>query len=99
MPHTSSGQIEQRSGNSVSRDTCDPAEDDHVHYDRQGGLDDKPDRTEDGLLVLGDDVALDEKGDEVSVLPEFLQVNLKEVILGLDDSGPLLRRLCFLIHS
>lgn len=94
MPHASTRKIEQRPWYPVGRDAGDAAEDDHVHDHRQSGLHDKPDRAEDGLLVLCDYVSLDEKGDEIPVLPEFLKINLEEAGLRLDDSRPLPGFLC-----
>ena len=69
MPQTGTGEVEQRSGNSVGRNACDTSEYDHVRYDREGGLYNEPDRPQDGLLVLCDDVALDEQTAEVTVAP------------------------------
>ena len=69
LPEAGTGQVEQRPGNAVGRDAGDAAEHDHVHDDREGGLDHVPHRPQDGLLVLGDDIALDEQGTEVPVGP------------------------------
>ena len=69
LPEAGTGQVEQRTGNAVSRDAGDAAEHDHVHDDREGGLDHVPDRAQDSLLVLGDDVPLDKQGTEVPVGP------------------------------
>ena len=69
LPEAGTGQIEQRPGDAVSGNAGDAAEHDHIHNDREGGLDHVPDRTQDGLLVLGDDIALDEQGTQVPVGP------------------------------
>ena len=69
VPHAGTGEVEQRPGNAVGRDAGDAAEYDHVHQDRKGRLDHEPDRSEDRLLVLGDDVALDKQGTKVPVIP------------------------------
>lgn len=89
LPHTSSGQVEKRPRNSVRRDAGDASENYHVHYHRQRRLYYVPYRTEYGLLVLGDDITLDEKGYEVAILPDLTKVHLEEAVPGLDDSGPL----------
>ena len=90
VPHTGSGEVEERPGYSVGRDAGDAAEHDHVHDDGQGRLHDEPDRSQDGLLVLGDDIALDEETAEVPVLPEFLEVHREEFVFRLDDDVPFL---------
>ena len=69
LPEAGTGQVEQRPGDAVGGDAGDAAEDDHVHDDREGGLDDVPDGAQDGLFVLGDDIALDEQGTQVPVGP------------------------------
>lgn len=55
--------IEQCLRNTIGTHLGDAAEDNHIHDDRQHRLDDVPQRTEDGLLVLNYDVSLDEQGD------------------------------------
>ena len=69
LPEASTRQVEQRPGDAVSGNAGDTAEDDHIHNDREGGLDHVPDGTQDGLLILGDDIALDEQGTQVPVGP------------------------------
>ena len=62
LPQAGTGEIEQRPRHPVRGNTGDTAEHDHVHDDRKGRLDDVPERSQDGLLVLGDDISLDEQG-------------------------------------
>ena len=69
VPHSRTRQIEQRPRNSVRRDAGNTTKDDHVHDDRQGGLDHKPRRTQDGLLILGNNIPLDKQGAQVPVSP------------------------------
>ena len=88
VPHRRTGEVEKRARDAVGRDPGDAAEDNHIHDDGQGGLHDKPDRAQDRLLVLGDDVALDEQGTEVAVGPQLLEVHGEELVLGLDDDVP-----------
>ena len=90
LPQAGSGEVEQRARHAVRGDAGDAAEHDHVHDDRQGRLNHIPDRTQDRLLVLGDDIALDEQRAQVAVPPEFLEVNGKEAVLRFDDKVPVL---------
>ena len=88
LPHAGARKVEERTGNAVGRDAGDAAEYYHIHYHRQRRLNHEPHWAEDGLLVLGDDVSLDEEGDEVAVLPDFLEVDLEEAVPWFDDRGP-----------
>ena len=69
LPEAGSRQIKERPRNTVGRNTGDAAEHNHVHDDREGRLDNEPEGSQDGLLVLGDDVPLDKQGTQVAVLP------------------------------
>ena len=69
VPHTGAGEVEEWPRHTVGRDAGDAAEYDHVHDDGEGRLHDEPDRSQYGLLVLGDDVALDKEAAQVPVLP------------------------------
>ncbi len=51
-------------------------------------LDEKPKRAEDCLLVSRGEVALDEQVAQVPVTPNLLPIDMKKVVLGLDDLGP-----------
>ena len=90
LPQAGTGEIEQRPRHSVRGNAGDTAEHDHVHDDRKGRLDDVPERSQDGLLVLGDDISLDEQGTKVPVCPQFLEVHRQEIILRFNDEVPLL---------
>lgn len=59
LPEADAAKIEQRLRNAIGRDSGDSAEDHHVHDDRKRRLDHEPERSEDCLLVLSDDVSLD----------------------------------------
>ena len=52
------------------------------------GLDEKPERAKDGLLVSRGEVALDQKIGQIAVAPDFLPIDVKKAVLGLDDLGP-----------
>ena len=41
------------------------------------------------MLVLRDDVALDKKGNQIPIVPQFLAIDLKQLVLRLNDCGPL----------
>ena len=64
------------------------AEDDGEDQGGEQGLDEVPGRTQDGLFVLGDKVAVDEEVDQVAIAPEFAELEVEEVTVGLDDLGP-----------
>ena len=89
LPQAGTGQIEERSRYAVGRDAGDAAEHDHVHDDRESRLDDEPERAQDGLLVLGDDISFDKQGAQVPVLPQFLEIHREETVLRFDDKIPL----------
>jgi len=55
--------VEQGLGYAVGAHLGNATEDDHIHDDGEDGLDDVPQRTEDGLLILYDNVTLDEQLD------------------------------------
>ena len=64
-----------------------PSECRHDHG--EGGLDDEPDRSQDRLLVLGDDVPLDKQAAKVPVGPQFLEIEREQFVLRFDDDVPL----------
>ena len=49
----------------------------------------KPERTKDGLLVNGDKITPDKQDDQVPVLPEILQAQIKPTTLGAEYGCPL----------
>ena len=77
--------VKQGLGNAVGTHLGDATEDHHVHNDGQDGLDDVPQGTEDGLLVLYDDVALDEQCYQVAIAPDFLKVHMPQLVVWGDD--------------
>jgi len=76
-------------GGTVGGDACQATEHEHVHDGGEDGLDDKPERTEDGLLIDGDDIAFDIHVVEVAVAPEVLYIYIKPTLLGSDFDGPI----------
>ena len=88
LPQAHAAEVEQGLRQPVGRNLGDAPEDHHVHQHRDGGLQDVPQGSEDGLLVLRRDVAPHEEARQVAVAPELLQVHLQQLLLGLDDGGP-----------
>ena len=60
------------------------AEDDREDHRGQQGLDDRPRRAEDRLLVQRREVALDKQHDQVAVLEGLLEVEVKQFVLRCD---------------
>lgn len=83
-PEDDACHIEEWLRGTIGTDACQTAEDEHVHDGGEDGLDDVPKGTEDGLLVLGDDVTLDVHDVEVAVVPEAFEVDVKEAAAGGD---------------
>ena len=98
LPKANTGQIEQRLRQSVGRDLSNTSENDHIHDGRHHGLNQEPKRSEDGLLVLGDDVSFDEEHHKVAVAPDLAEIHAKQFVLRLDDRGPFLLCLYVLFH-
>ena len=98
LPHAHAAKVKQGLRDAVGGDARDAAKHHHVHDDRQGGLDEPPQRAKDGLLVGHRDVALHKHRVEVAIVPYFLQVHLKKPVSRLDDGGPFLVFLFLLCH-
>jgi hypothetical protein len=87
-PDDGPGHVEEERRDAVGGQSGDPAED---HGEDNGGqqrLQQVPERAEDGLLVLRDEVAPDEQAHQVAVCPELAQVQVVPGALRLDDEGP-----------
>lgn len=89
-PANVTGHIKQGLGHAVGTHFGNTAEDNHVHDDGENGLDDIPQRSEDGLLVLYYNVTLDKKHDKVSVSPYLSEIYAPQLILWADNHGPIL---------
>ncbi len=87
-PADIAGHVEKDLRDAVRAHPGDAAEDKHVHQDRKDRLDQIPQRPEDGLLVLDDDVAPHEEPDQVAVAPDLPQVDLPQLLLRPDPEGP-----------
>lgn len=88
LPANNPCQIEERLGEAVGGDLRNPSKHHHIHYCRKRRLDKIPQRPQDGLFVLGDDVTPYKHRPEVAVLPDLGKVDMQELVLGLDYCGP-----------
>lgn len=77
-PKDDACQIEQCLWGTVGRDSCQATEYKHVHYGGKEWLDKIPERTENGLLVLGDDIALDIHDVEIAIVPEAFEIDVEK---------------------
>ena len=93
LPAQDTRKVEKRLRQSVGTDTGNAAKNDHIHHHSEQRLYKKPRRSENGLLVLSDYVALHKHAEQIAVLPDFFQINFKELVLGFYDGG------VFLFHS
>ena len=84
VPEGDARHIEQGLGDTVGRDACESTEDKHIHNSGEQGLDEVPRGTEDRLLVLRDDVALDIHTVEVAVVPQPLDIDVEPLLLRLN---------------
>lgn len=89
LPKTGSGEVEERPGYSIGRNAGYTTENYHIHYYGQRRLHHEPNRSQNGLFVLGDDVALDEQGTEVAVSPQLLEVNGQKFVFRFYLNVPL----------
>jgi len=85
IPEGDSGQVEQCSGYAIGTDLGDVAKNQDVDGGGEDGLHHKPDGTQDGLFVNGDDIPLNEHVEQVAVIPDFLEIDVECMPLGADD--------------
>lgn len=83
-PHTYACHIEQGLGHSIGGDACQSTEHEHIHDGGEHRLDEIPQRTEDSLLILRDDITLDVHTIEGLVTHKSLDVNVEPLLLWLD---------------
>ena len=76
-PQTNACEVKERLREPVGADFGDAAEHDHEHDGSHDGLDKEPQRAENGLLVLGNDIALHEHAVQIAVLPKFAKVHFE----------------------
>ena len=87
-PKADACEVKERLREPVGADFGDSAEHDHEHDCGHDGLDKEPQRSENGLLVPSDDVALYEHAVKIAILPKLPKINREQACLGLDNCGP-----------
>lgn len=76
VPKQDASHVEERLWGSIGADAGEATEHKHVHDGGEDRLDDIPQWAEDGLLVLGDDIALDVHDVEVTIAPETFDIDV-----------------------
>ncbi len=87
-PADIAGHVEKDLRDAVRTHLGDAAKDEHVHQDRKDRLDQIPQRPEDGLLVLDDDIAPHKEPYQVAVAPDLPQMDLPQLLVRTDPEGP-----------
>ncbi len=87
-PQHGAGVIEQEEGNAVGADFREVTEDEAVHDCGHQRIDNEPQWPQDGLLVLGDEITLDEKVDKIAVMDGFPDPKIKESAFRFKDESP-----------
>lgn len=88
IPQRDTGQIEQRGRNSIGADFGNVAKHDHVDQRGHDGLHKEPNRSQDGLLINGDDVPFNKHVQQVAVFPNLLEIHVQQMTLGTYDQIP-----------
>lgn len=90
-PHTHTCHVEQGLRNAIGRDACESTKHEHIHDGGEHRLDEVPQRTEDGLLVLRNDVTLDVHVIKGLVAYKAFDVNVEPLLLWLNMGNLILR--------
>jgi hypothetical protein len=98
VPRSDAGEVEKHGRQAIGRQLGQAAEDYCENESGQDGLDEKPQRAEDGLLVNGDEIATNEHPQEVAVVPDVAQLGVPPTRGGLKDHVPLLGIECCAFH-
>lgn len=96
VPEQDACHVEEGLRGAIGADAGEATEHEHIHDRGEEWLDDVPERAEDGLLVLGNDVTLDIHDVEIAIMPEAFEVYVKEAAAGGDDM--LLHRCKFITY-
>ena len=80
--------IEQGLRDAIGTHVSNTTKDDHIHDDSQNWLYQIPQRSEDCLFVLYDDVSFHKKGYQVTVGPYLLEVDFPQLLLWPDNHCP-----------
>jgi len=92
VPRRGPGEVEEHRRETAGGDLCHPCEDDREDDRREQGLDEKPDRAEDGLLVNRHKVAPDKHPQQVAVVPDVAQAEIPPAGLGHQVKVPVVVR-------
>ena len=87
-PKADTGHIEKGLRHAIGGDFGDTSEDDHIHDGGHKRLHKEPKRSENGLLVLRDNIPLDKEHTQVAIAPELLIVHIKQTCPWFDFSCP-----------
>ena len=87
-PKADAGEVKERLREPICTDFGDAAEHDHEHDGGHDRLDKEPQRSENGLLVPGYDIALYEHAVKIAILPKLPKINREQACFGLDDGCP-----------
>ena len=85
LPGEGAGEVEEEGGMTVCGHARETAEDNGEDGAAHECLQDDPEGAEDGLLVGGDKVAMDEEIDEVSVAEKFPEFEIPPWAVGPND--------------
>ena len=88
VPDGDAAHVEHHLGGSVGGQLGDVPEDEHVGQGGEYGVDEVPEGAEDGLFVLGYEIALDEEQEQVAVPPHFAQLQVEQAVFRADDEVP-----------
>lgn len=92
LPQHRSRIVEEDERDPVRADLREVPEHERVHDRRDERVDDEPQRPQDRLLVLRDEVPLHEQPHEVAVANHLAELKVEELSLGLDDEIPVFGR-------
>jgi len=84
-PEHRAGHVKEHGRETVRGKAGDAAEHDGKDKRVQDGLNDEPKRTEDGLLVTGDEIPADKHADQVAVAPDIAQLQVVPFFAGGDN--------------
>jgi len=87
-PDYDPGHVKEKFGETVSRQLGNIAEYDGEDPGGHERLDQIPDRPKDCLLILGNEIAMKEKQDQIPEPPQFLEFKVKPAALRFYDLGP-----------
>lgn len=76
VPEQDAGHVEEWLWSTIGADAGEATEHEHVHDGGEDGLNDIPERAKNGLLVLGNDIALDVHDVEIAIAPEAFDIDV-----------------------